>query len=59
VSAGPRCPYCGQPLEVVQVHGHGQCRRCGINIDPCCGGECAMTPDARAEAARGDVTGSR
>lgn len=33
-----RCPYCGAALEVVWVHGHGQCRQCGTNIDPCCGG---------------------
>ncbi|MBM4105276.1 MAG: hypothetical protein FJ257_03090 [Phycisphaerae bacterium] len=34
----PRCPACGRPLEVIDVHGHGQCRFCGTNIDPCCQG---------------------
>lgn len=33
-----RCVYCGSPLQVVWVHGHGQCARCGVNVDPCCGG---------------------
>lgn len=33
-----RCPYCGFQLEIVWVHGHGQCAKCGTNIDPCCGG---------------------
>lgn len=31
------CPYC-QHDRVVYVHGHGQCARCGINIEPCCDG---------------------
>jgi hypothetical protein len=33
-----RCPACGRPLEIVEVHGHGQCRFCGTNIAPCCQG---------------------
>jgi len=33
-----RCPACGHALEVIQVHGHGQCATCGTNIDPCCSG---------------------
>ncbi len=34
------CPYCRHD-QVVHVHGHGQCARCGINIEPCCdGGVC-------------------
>jgi hypothetical protein len=33
-----RCPYCGKILQVVWVHGHGQCKDCGINISPCCQG---------------------
>lgn len=33
-----RCAWCGAPLQLVWVHGHGQCAACGINCDPCCGG---------------------
>lgn len=32
------CPACGRELFVVDVHGHGQCAACGVNIDPCCQG---------------------
>lgn len=32
-----RCPACGwAPLTRVHVHGHSQCSRCGVNIEPCC-----------------------
>lgn len=32
-----RCPTCGVlPLALVWVHGHGQCARCGQNVEPCC-----------------------
>jgi len=33
------CSWCRQPTEVIWVHGHGQCKHCGINIDECCRGE--------------------
>ena len=33
------CNWCGQPTDIVWVHGHGQCRYCGTNIDECCRGE--------------------
>ncbi len=36
-----RCPYCGQPARLLFIHGHGQCERCGTNIDECCRGESA------------------
>ena len=32
------CPCCGQASVLVYVHGHGQCSRCGTNIEPCCQG---------------------
>lgn len=38
-SADPWCPWCGQSLEVIWVHGHGQCRVCGTNVHPCCDGK--------------------
>ncbi len=34
----PRCPACGQPEQIVWVHGHGQCAHCHMNIMPCCDG---------------------
>jgi hypothetical protein len=34
-----KCNYCGQDLEIVWVHGHGQCAVCKINIEECCRGE--------------------
>ena len=33
-----RCPYCTSVLQVIWVHGHGQCASCGINVEPCCSG---------------------
>ncbi|QTD47888.1 hypothetical protein [Sulfidibacter corallicola] len=33
-----RCPWCSTPLNIVWVHGHGQCAACGINMEPCCSG---------------------
>ena len=33
------CNWCGKPTEIIWVHGHGQCKYCGINIDECCRGE--------------------
>ncbi|WP_310681257.1 hypothetical protein [Aliifodinibius sp. S!AR15-10] len=40
-SAGePRqCIYCGAEAPLVWVHGHGQCAKCGINVEECCRGE--------------------
>jgi hypothetical protein len=40
---GARCPFCGSVLHVVAVHGHGQCARCGTNVEPCCTGASAET----------------
>jgi hypothetical protein len=39
------CPSCGAMAGVEEVHGHGQCRACGTNIEPCCAGNSA--DDAR------------
>ena len=33
------CSWCGQPTQIIWVHGHGQCSSCGTNIDECCRGE--------------------
>jgi len=33
-----RCLFCGQPEQLVWVHGHGQCAFCGVNAMPCCDG---------------------
>ena len=33
------CPRCSAaPLQVIWVHGHGQCVTCKQNILPCCDG---------------------
>ena len=37
--AMPRCVNCGQPENIVWVHGHGQCVYCKVNVQPCCSGE--------------------
>lgn len=34
-----RCNYCGSILELIWVHGHGQCSNCKINVEECCRGE--------------------
>ena len=36
--AKARCPACGQPENLVWVHGHGQCTHCKMNVMPCCDG---------------------
>lgn len=33
------CNWCGQATSLIWVHGHGQCKKCGTNIDECCRGE--------------------
>ena len=33
-----RCLACGQPENIVWVHGHGQCTHCKSNVMPCCDG---------------------
>ena len=38
-SESRRCAYCGTKAPIVWVHGHGQCSRCGINVEECCRGE--------------------
>ena len=39
IEGSQRCPWCGQFVTLVWVHGHGQCPKCGINVDECCRGE--------------------
>ena len=45
-----RCPWCQRLTLPIEVHGHVQCQHCGINIDPCCGGEQAQEAPAVAAA---------
>jgi hypothetical protein len=48
-----RCPVCGHPSELVWVHGHGQCRICGVNVEPCCqGGGGVTAPTDRSPRSR-------
>lgn len=35
----PLCINCGQPENIILVHGHGQCAYCKVNVMPCCSGE--------------------
>ena len=44
-SAAPvaRCLACGQPEQLVWVHGHGQCAHCHTNVMPCCDGAVCET----------------
>ena len=40
------CPWCGSMVNLIWVHGHGQCSNCGTNIDECCRGEnCNLLED--------------
>jgi hypothetical protein len=32
------CPACGQPEQLVLVHGRGQCAHCQMKVMPCCDG---------------------
>lgn len=34
-----KCPYCAATTWKVYVHGHGQCAKCGKNIEECCQGD--------------------
>ena len=34
-----QCAFCGQPVELVHVHGHYQCPVCKTNAMPCCDGD--------------------
>jgi rRNA maturation endonuclease Nob1 len=43
-----RCPYCGQVVELVWIHGHAQCAACGTNVDECCRGEQALEDESGA-----------
>lgn len=43
------CLWCGQPAEIIWVHGHGQCANCGYNIDECCRGEMLCNNQTESE----------
>ena len=34
-----RCMFCHYMVELIHVHGHYQCPKCGINNLPCCDGD--------------------
>ena len=34
-----QCLWCGNQVQIIWVHGHGQCPVCGTNIEECCRGE--------------------
>jgi hypothetical protein len=33
------CLFCGNPVELIHVHGHYQCPVCKTNTLPCCDGD--------------------
>ena len=39
------CNWCNTEITPMAVHGHYQCPKCKINIDPCCSGENASAYD--------------
>ncbi|MDJ0835662.1 MAG: hypothetical protein QNK37_04045 [Acidobacteriota bacterium] len=41
-----RCLMCGHRVELVWVHGHGQCPVCKTNVAPCCDGATACPPSS-------------
>ncbi len=32
------CPWCGQPLKPIFIHGAAHCAVCGVPVYPCCEG---------------------
>lgn len=34
-----QCAFCGQTVELIQIHGHYQCPVCKTNAMPCCDGD--------------------
>jgi predicted RNA-binding Zn-ribbon protein involved in translation (DUF1610 family) len=38
-----QCLFCAQHVDLVYVHGHYQCPRCGTNALPCCDGDNCST----------------
>lgn len=52
-AAAQPCPRCGAALEMVYVHGHGQCARCGENVEACCSGASAFDEAGERESAEG------
>ena len=44
-----RCVFCGQPEQIIWVHGHGQCAHCKTNSFPCCDGDGCVGGDATTE----------
>lgn len=35
------CRICGDVTDLVEVHGHSQCSRCGVLAEECCQGAAA------------------
>ena len=46
-AAAPKfCQFCGQPEQIIWVHGHGQCAHCKTNSFPCCDGDECLVAEA-------------
>jgi hypothetical protein len=54
-TAMTRCDWCGHDGATVPVHGHGQCARCGTNIEPCCSGANAADEAAATTGIAGGI----
>ena len=51
-AAMARCVFCGQPEQIIWVHGHGQCAHCHTNSFPCCDGDECIPAQNNDEGAR-------
>jgi len=52
---GEVCPACSAPLQLVWVHGHGQCANCATPIVACCMGAGQEADEHAAAATTLDV----
>jgi hypothetical protein len=34
-----QCLFCSSQVQLIHVHGHYQCPKCGTNAMPCCDGD--------------------
>ena len=39
VTMQTKCLFCGNPVQLIYVHGHYQCAVCKTNALPCCDGD--------------------
>lgn len=49
------CNWCGQPTQIIWVHGHGQCAICGGILDECCTGEISTSNSSPNEKKKAEI----